>query len=235
MMISPSEAAPESGGFGGRLVLPLEFHALEELAEGRKEEPPAEPAFAQSERQNLDEPASLEQRIAAQTAEMQERVETARNEAWTEARETLGRECEEKVELERAALIKVCEQFSRERAKYFADVEAEVVRLSLSIAARVLNREAQFDPLLLRGAVKVALAKVYDESKVTLRVPPDQIEDWRAIVADGEVVVTVIGDANLGRRECLLETSVGRVELGVMAQLQEIERGFFDLLGQRPA
>jgi flagellar assembly protein FliH len=35
--------------------------------------------------------------------------------------------------------------------------------------------------------------------------------------------------------ECVLETSVGRVELGVKAQLIEIERGFFDLLGQRPA
>jgi flagellar assembly protein FliH len=28
---------------------------------------------------------------------------------------------------------------------------------------------------------------------------------------------------------------VGRVELGVAAQLEEIEKGFFDLLHQRPA
>ena len=35
--------------------------------------------------------------------------------------------------------------------------------------------------------------------------------------------------------ECVLETSVGKVELGVSAQLEEIEKGFFDLLQQRPS
>ena len=34
--------------------------------------------------------------------------------------------------------------------------------------------------------------------------------------------------------ECVLETRVGTVELGVKAQLEEIEKGFFDLLQQRP-
>jgi flagellar assembly protein FliH len=33
----------------------------------------------------------------------------------------------------------------------------------------------------------------------------------------------------------VLDTNVGRVELGVSAQLEEIERGFFDLMQQRPA
>jgi flagellar assembly protein FliH len=45
----------------------------------------------------------------------------------------------------------------------------------------------------------------------------------------------VIGDLKLDTNECVLETSAGRVELGVKAQLKEIERGFFDLLEQRPA
>lgn len=34
--------------------------------------------------------------------------------------------------------------------------------------------------------------------------------------------------------ECILETNAGRVDLGVKAQLVEIERGFFDLLAKRP-
>jgi flagellar assembly protein FliH len=45
----------------------------------------------------------------------------------------------------------------------------------------------------------------------------------------------LVGDERLGVGECVLETNVGRVELGVSAQLEEIERGFFDLLQQRPA
>jgi flagellar assembly protein FliH len=42
--------------------------------------------------------------------------------------------------------------------------------------------------------------------------------------------VTVVGDAHLEAGECVLETDVGTVELGVQVQLAEIERGFGDLL-----
>ena len=55
-----------------------------------------------------------------------------------------GEGCEE-----RSVVLKACEEFRRERARYFAGVEAEVVKLALAIAARVLHREAKLDPLLL--------------------------------------------------------------------------------------
>ena len=38
----------------------------------------------------------------------------------------------------------------------------------------------------------------------------------------------------LERGECVLETKMGTVELGVQVQLEEIEKGFFDLLNHRP-
>jgi flagellar assembly protein FliH len=40
-------------------------------------------------------------------------------------------------------------------------------------------------------------------------------------------------DAGLETCEAVLETNVGTVDLGVRAQLEEIERGFFDLLEVR--
>jgi flagellar assembly protein FliH len=235
MMISQSEGLLQGGPIASRMVLPLEFHALEELVAGLASDAVAEVPAIDNQLRDVDEVAELKQRIAAQIVEMEGRVEASRRETWAEARETLGRECEERIAAERGAVIRTCEQFGRERAKYFADVEAEVVRLALSIAARVLNREAAFDPLLLRGAVKVALDKVREESSVTLRVAEVQTEDWRRVTQDAQVVVTVVGDQRLEVSECILETSMGRVELGVKAQLEEIERGFFDLLGQRPA
>jgi len=233
-MISPSEGLLEGGPLVSRLVLPLEFHALEELATTTDPDAVVEVPGTNNQLRQDDEVAELRQRIAMQVVDIEERVNAARNEAWAEARETLGCECEEKIAVERGAVIQTCEQFGRERAKYFADVEAEVVRLALSIAARVLNREAQFDPLLLRGAVKVALDKLREESSVMLRVSEKQAEDWSRAIQGAQVAVKVVGDHRLAISECVLETSVGKVELGVKAQLEEIERGFFDLLGQRP-
>jgi flagellar assembly protein FliH len=38
----------------------------------------------------------------------------------------------------------------------------------------------------------------------------------------------------LGANQCVLETELGTTELGIETQLKEIEKGFFDLLAQRP-
>jgi flagellar assembly protein FliH len=67
-------------------------------------------------------------------------------------------------------------------------------------------------------------------------VPIDAVEMWREVfLASPESSPQVMGDERLAGGECVLETNVGRVELGVSAQLEEIERGFFDLMQQRPA
>jgi flagellar assembly protein FliH len=59
---------------------------------------------------------------------------------------------------------------------------------------------------------------------------------WRQVfAASSELSLQVVGDERLTEGQCVLDTNVGRVELGVSAQLEEIERGFFDLLQQRPA
>jgi flagellar assembly protein FliH len=107
--------------------------------------------------------------------------------------------------------------------------------LALAIAARVLHREVKLDPLLLRGVVKVALEKILEESGTVLRVPMEDLAAWQELM-EGEdaATVEVSGDARLARGECVLETRVGKVELGVEAQLEEIEKGFFDLLQRRP-
>ena len=52
------------------------------------------------------------------------------------------------------------ESLAEERDQYLHAVEHEVVKLALAVAARILRREAQMDPLLLTGAVRVALGQL---------------------------------------------------------------------------
>ena len=59
----------------------------------------------------------------------------------------------------------------QERDRYLHAVEHEVVELALAVAARILRREAQMDPLLLTGAVRVALGQLSGSTEVRLRVP----------------------------------------------------------------
>lgn len=149
--------------------------------------------------------------------------------ARSEDRETLSRIGEQV----RVAL----DSFGNERDSYFADVEREVVRLALGIAVRILHREAQIDPLLLTGAVRVALGQLSESTELCLRVPSAEVDLWQEMLRLMPNLPSrpkVTGDDGFGPEECVLETRLGSVDLGVRAQLAEIERGFFDLLEQRP-
>lgn len=127
-------------------------------------------------------------------------------------------------------------QFCANRDEYLARVEHEVVRLALAVAERILHREAQLDPLLLAGAVRVALGQLAESTEVRLRVPAGQQEMWTEMVRLAPTLSlrpTVEADEQLKAGEAVLETNMGTVDLGVRAQLGEIERGFFDLLNVR--
>jgi flagellar assembly protein FliH len=248
-MTSPFELAgvggPKVGGLpvrlwdgqarGGKVVSRLEFELVEQgvvevivPAQSRLESDEMEVRLK-------EEKAAFD--VQSQTQQVSSLMDAARSEARAAARQEWEEELEEKVAKEREGVLLTCEQFGRERARYFAGVEAEVVKLALAIAARVLHREAKLDPLLLSAAVRVALEKVAEDSATVLRVPAAEVELWRGVFSASafETSVQVVGDERLGGGECVLDTNVGKVELGVSAQLSEIERGFFDLLQQRPA
>ena len=57
--------------------------------------------------------------------------------------------------------------------------------------------------------------------------------DLLRVTPDLPVSPKIVADEALAAGECLLETQLGSVDLGVRSQLAEIERGFFDLLEQR--
>jgi flagellar assembly protein FliH len=148
------------------------------------------------------------------------------------------KEQKERLEQEYAGSVQAAvASFEEAQARYFAEAEAAVVRLALSIAARVLHREAQLDPLLLRGAVRVALENAQQSATYVLEVDAERAEAWeRWLSGDGtmaRVQVRTLGDAAPGH--CRLEIGASSADLSVNAQLAEIERGFFDLLQSRPA
>ncbi len=198
-----------------RGVSPLEFFAISERA--------SEAAEAAAATMGEEELAAGER--ARQTRAM---LEAVREEAATDARRSLEVEMEAQLGDERARVEEVCAQFARDRERYFAAAEAQVVRLALATARRVLAREVAGDPMHLTATVRAALGRVQDGSATVLRVPAEELEAWAGMFAGG--TVEVIGDEGLGTGECALETNLGRVELGVEVQMGEIERGFGELL-----
>ncbi len=141
------------------------------------------------------------------------------------------------VEQERPAIAAAVQEFAQQRADYFRRVESELVRLALSIARKVLHREAQMDPLLLAGVVRVALDQMQAGTQLMLRTSPDAAEAWRQFCAQqlgDKQSVEVVADSSARRATCVLQAEAGQHGDQPGRQLQEIESGFFDLLRDRP-
>lgn len=169
-------------------------------------------------------------------AELESLLAAARTDAEAATAQRLHGDLEKKLTDEAARIGSALVDFERERSGYFARVEGEVVRLSLSIAAKILHREAQVDPMLVAALVQIALNQFRENTAVTIRVDAGSAEAWRERFAESPQApsITVVADTELGEGECLLETDMGKVNFSLDAQLKEVEQGFFDILAQTP-
>jgi flagellar assembly protein FliH len=234
MMTSRSDPLPWDGQAhpgSAQPVSKLLFSSIEtpeELTVAGGTEDPQEAAL----REHI---TALQQQLATQAQATAAHLEETHQRGRRERESELAVALEQTLKAERASIARVEEAFTQERTRYFAAVEMEVVKLSLAIAARILHREAALEPLLLAGAVHVALGKIQDGGKTTLRVPPEDLAAWKTRFEDICPNLSVVPEQQLELGSCLLESPVGTVDFGVAAQLAEIERGFFDLLQRRPA
>ena len=206
---------------GGRVVALLDFFALDEEETERVAEEQAEQTA-----ESLEVSATHERAMRTQAM-----IDAARADSAAEARRGFEDELEARLRSERLRVERVCAESAMDRQRYFAAAEAQVVKLALAIARRVLAREVAADGMHLKATVRAALARVHEESASVLRVRPEETAQWSALLGDArDGSVSVIGDERLAPGQCVLETEVGRVELGVEIQMEEIERGFTHVL-----
>src|SRR6201986_1012138 len=115
--------------------------------------------------------------------EVERRVKKARDAATAEADKHMRIECERVNKCAQEKVTRVLKEFEHERVEYFRRVEGEVVQLALAIARKILHREAELDPTLLKGIVRVTLEQFDRGTSVDLFVPPRDVTDWRHFFA----------------------------------------------------
>ncbi len=121
------------------------------------------------------------------------------------------------------------------KRKLRLDAEREVVRLSLAIAHRILNRELATDPDALEGVVHAALSKLQNRDLWQVRVGPQASAITNACLDRAGLAgtVKVVVDPALHPGDLLIDTPTGELDASVNTQLHEIERGFAERLGIR--
>ena len=119
----------------------------------------------------------------------------------------------------------------RVRDQMIRHTEKQMVQLALAVARRVLHREMSVDPTAMLTLMRVALERVSDAARVTVRLHPADHQAVTAALADSPAndQVTVTADSRLPRGGCKVESEYGDIDAGVDAQIQEIARA---LLGE---
>lgn len=188
-----------------------------------------------------DSDPSGEAASSAPRGPTEEEIQAREQQAWQKGFDAALAQSRDNVEkaiaADRTEVVNALQEFAQGRDSYYHRLEGEVVQLVLSITRKVLHREAQVDPMLLTGVVRVALEKIANGTKVKVRVPPVQADTWRAAIRKfptRDLSLEVVADDSLSGPRCIIVTELGVTDVSLDAQLAEIERGFLDLLKDRP-
>jgi len=176
--------------------------------------------------------AALQRKVADLERAMQGRVqqagETALQEGLRRGREEAAGEL--KPVLER--LGRSVADLSTLRDRVRRQAEADLVKLALAIAKRVLHRELAIDADAMQGVVRIALDRLQNREIDRVRVHPTHVGPiHKYLESIGRApALEVLGDPSLNCGDAIFETSLGELDASVDSQLREIERGFADKL-----
>ena len=209
-----AEVAPAawlSQGPGGAVPAARPQHRFESEAEARK---------ARSEELN----AAIEQRV-------RQAHESGFREGEAAARQSAESQVREAVEKLAATVVEV----AATRGDAIRRAEADIVRLSIEIARRILHRELSLDTSALEALIRAALEKLRSQEVYRVRVHPDQEQLVRACLQQigRDPDIEVVSDASQPRGGAVFEISRGSLDASVETQLREIEHGLADHLEER--
>jgi flagellar assembly protein FliH len=122
-------------------------------------------------------------------------------------------------------LTTTLEDLMRVRTEMIRHTEKQMVQLALAVARRVVHREVAINTDTLMAMMRVALERLSDAAKVTVRLNP---VDHQSIAAGAGGApgghVTFAADPRVARGGCKVESEYGDIDAGVDAQIQEIAR-----------
>ena len=110
---------------------------------------------------------------------------------------------------------------------YVSSLEANVVKLVTKCLRRIIGEVPQ--PDRITAVARHALAVARNESRVTLRLHPSDVDTLKARLDEitkpypSINFVDVVGDSRLSADGCVLETEIGVVDASLDVQLKAIE------------
>ncbi|MCW5978995.1 MAG: hypothetical protein KIT09_13020 [Bryobacteraceae bacterium] len=185
--------------------------------------------------QKAPDAAALEARVAQLQAEIATREAQAKRAGFQEGEAAARKNLEAPYRQAVAQLAAQAGELAGLKKRVRREAEEDLVKLAVAIARRILRRELSADPEAILGLVKAALGRVEAREILRVRIHPEDARTLQACLAELRLDrVDVAPDPKLGRGAFVIETMRGDLDASIETQLQEIERGFADIVRRQP-
>ena len=181
-------------------------------------------------------PDDLRVRLAQLEKDAERRVQQARQEGLQQGLASGKAEAAAETRALAARVAETLAQLAEIRPRLRRQAEADLVKLALAIARRILHRELAVDPEALRGLAQAALEKLQAQEICRVKVHPSQEALFRSLLErlPQARAVEFLSDPALDRGAVVFETDRGNLDASVETQLREIEQGLADRLRRHP-
>jgi len=198
---------------------------------GLQNHTPRPGAAAQAPASQSEHELGLAELQAQHRTEMEAAVQRTRLESEARAQALLQNEVEPWLK----RMAQSIDDIATVKQRYLAESEDQLVRLAVAVARRILYREIQVDTEALFGLIHAATQRAELRELNRILLNP---KDHQALLPHLERLqlpprVEIVSDSALERGALLLESTSGILDASIQAQLDEVERGFIDLLGRR--
>ena len=124
-----------------------------------------------------------------------------------------------------------------DREALIAAAEPEIVRLAMDVARKLVAREVEADPDILKGLLTRAMLKSAGDGPVRLRLNPSTIERLGTFLFDvtsrfAARGVEVVPDITVEPAGAIVDTRTGTVDARLSTQLEKVERSLLGLTGE---
>jgi flagellar assembly protein FliH len=124
-----------------------------------------------------------------------------------------------------------------DRADLIAAAEPKVVRLAMDVARKLVAREVDADPDVLKGLVTRAMLKAAGDGAVRLRLNPQTIDtlgEYLVAITSrfASRGVEVVPDMTVEPAGAIVDTRTGSVDARLSTQLDKVERSLLALTGE---
>ena len=177
----------------------------------------------------------LAEAVARMERQAEQRAREAHAAGFREGEAAGGKRAAAELEPVFQRLARSIQEMAGLRGQMRREAEADLLRLALEIARRVLRREMAVDPDAIRGLVLAALEKLQGQEIARVRVHPSHARPVSELLRKSGAgqAVEVIADASREPGAVIFESERGNLDASVDAQLREIERGLADCLRRR--